>query len=339
MSTAFTEYIKYLPTELLPTFWTQAERDLLKGTTLAPALSAKMNSLYREFEQLRVATIDIPWCSESWWDEVDGLLSFNDWLQVDAMYRSRALEYPGVGDCMVPCIDMANHSSGDATAAIYEVDGQGNAVLLLRDGKLVKPDEEITITYGDKKGACEMIFSYGFIEDDMETARELFLDLVIPDHDPLKHSKAMLADCPPGFKIFETNTIDWAGEYVWLICVNEEDGLRFKIQQTVDGDQELVATWKDQEIESFDNFKDVLQQDDMWDIFQLRAVVVLQERVASQLTELYQAEEQIEHMDCREGSGVRDRPRQLSIQLRQLECDLLEKAYSFFEDQVSKVHS
>jgi len=73
-------------------------------------------------------------------------LTLDDWMRVDAMYRSRALEFPGVGDAMVPCIDMANHASGDATAALYEVDGDGNAILLLRDGKQIPTNGEITIT-------------------------------------------------------------------------------------------------------------------------------------------------------------------------------------------------
>lgn len=67
-------------------------------------------------------------------------------MRADAMYRSRALEFPGVGDAMVPCIDMANHASGDATAALYETDEDGNAILLLRDGKVINNGGEISIT-------------------------------------------------------------------------------------------------------------------------------------------------------------------------------------------------
>lgn len=135
-----------MPEELLPTFWTENERELLIGTTLKPAIEAKIKSLNKEFEQLRSATEPIKWCAEEWWDEEDGHLSFDDWLQVDAMYRSRALEFPGIGDSMVPCVDMANHASGDATAALYETDSDGNAALLLRDGKKLKEGDEITIT-------------------------------------------------------------------------------------------------------------------------------------------------------------------------------------------------
>jgi hypothetical protein len=136
--------MKFLPDELLPTFWTEEEQELLTGTTLKPAVRAKMNSLLREFESVRAATESIGWCAKYWWDEEHGLLNFEDWMRVDAMYRSRALEFPGVGDCMMPCIDFANHASGEATAALYETDGDGNGLLLLR--RDVEKSGEITIT-------------------------------------------------------------------------------------------------------------------------------------------------------------------------------------------------
>ncbi|THX65862.1 SET domain-containing protein [Aureobasidium pullulans] len=336
ISSPFTEYLKYLPMEMLPTFWAPAECDLLTGTTLAPALTAKLNSLNREFEQLREATSSLPWCAEQWWDEVDGILEFDDWLQVDAFYRSRALEYPGVGDCMVPCIDMANHSSGTGTAAIYEVDDQGNAVLLLRDGKTVEENGEITITYGDKKGACEMLFSYGFIEDEMESARELFLDLSIPGDDPLGRAKAAVANCAPGFKIVESGDgVSWDGAYIWLICVNEEDGLSFQIQQTVEGNRELIATWKDEPVHSFEDFRSILEQDPLWDVYHLRAVSVLQERIASQLQDLYGSDDQVDAAQHGDGTNIRERAWHLAKRLRFLESELLEKAYSYYEDEVS----
>ena len=142
-----TEYIKFLPDELLPTFWTEEEREILEGTTLKPAIRAKCNSLLREYEMMRTATESIDWCAKYWWDEENGMLTLDDWMRVDAMYRSRALEFPGAGDCMMPCIDMANHASGDATAALYETDDSGNGLLLLREGKKVSRGDEVTITH------------------------------------------------------------------------------------------------------------------------------------------------------------------------------------------------
>lgn len=335
VTSAFTDYIKYLPEEMLPTFWTDDERAMLTGTTLRPAVSAKHNALYREFEEFRTLTSKIKWCAECWWDDVDGLMTFDDWLQVDAMYRSRALEFPGFGDCMAPCIDMANHLSGNGTMAIYEVDRHGNAILMLRDGKVVEKGEEVSITYGDAKGACEMIFSYGFLEESMDSANELFLDLSIPKDDPLGKAKATISDAPPGYKIYKSGDgIAWSGDFVWLICVNEEDGLDFAIQQTIDGELELVSLWKNEEIKGLGRFKELLEQDPMWDIFHLRAVSVLQDRIAAQLQTLYAFEDEFNEASHGDEGFVRDRPWRLAQKLRSLEGSLMEEAYSHFEDLV-----
>ena len=110
------------------------------------ALSAKLESLVREFDRLREATAEIPWCNHNWWSDETGQIAFNDWLLVDAMYRSRALELPGIGHVMVPCVDMANHASGKGTGAVYEIDADGNVVLQLRWGQRLEAGEEVTIT-------------------------------------------------------------------------------------------------------------------------------------------------------------------------------------------------
>ena len=140
-------YIKFLPLELLPTFWTDDEKGLLQGTSLAPATAAKLNRLDREFDELRDATNHVQWCQECWWHPATGMLTLDDWKVVDAFYRSRALEFPGVGDAMVPFIDMANHASGEEIVALYEVDEAGNGLLLLREGKALEAEDEVTITY------------------------------------------------------------------------------------------------------------------------------------------------------------------------------------------------
>jgi hypothetical protein len=139
--------VKFLPPSFpLPTFYTAEEQELLRGTSLEGALAAKFASLEREFEQLRQATEGIAWCQRSWWDEKTGALTIHDWKYVDAAYRSRMLDLPGSGLAMVPCIDMANHVSGDGVKALYDADPEGNAVLQLRWGKTLQPGEEVTIT-------------------------------------------------------------------------------------------------------------------------------------------------------------------------------------------------
>jgi hypothetical protein len=99
----FTEYVKTLPCEMLPTFWSAEELRLLAGTTLAPAVSSKMNRLRKEYDQL---------CSmianTKWFRLVQMHLDFDDWMQVDAMFRSRALEFHG--SCMIPGMPHVNCS-------------------------------------------------------------------------------------------------------------------------------------------------------------------------------------------------------------------------------------
>ncbi|KAF2686678.1 SET domain-containing protein [Lentithecium fluviatile CBS 122367] len=322
------EYVKFLPDELLPTFWTEEELELLIGTTLRPAVRAKMNSLLREFETVRTATETIDWCAKYWWHEENGLITFDDWMQVDAMYRSRALEFPGVGDAMVPCIDMANHASGDATAALYETDEEGNAVLLLREGKEIQQGREITITYGDEKGACEIIFSYGFLEDTMTSAKAMFIHIEIPDDDPLRPAKLHVSTTAPGFRLFdkEGTHVAWDSEFIWLVVINEEDGLEFKVLQTTDGKREIQAFWKQQELNDT-SLRSNLETDPLWDVYQLRAVVLLQDRVESQITTLREVG------SPERGDGVRQGPWELAARLRTLELDMLQRALSTLESQ------
>ncbi|KAF9692861.1 hypothetical protein EKO04_009263 [Ascochyta lentis] len=327
-----TEYIKYLPDELLPTFWTEEEQELLTGTTLQPAVRAKMNSLLREFENVRTATEAIGWCAKYWWDEESGMVTFEDWMQVDAMYRSRALEFPGVGDCMCPCVDMANHASGDATAALYETDQNGDGLLLLREGKKIERGGEVTITYGDDKGACENIFSYGFLEHTMTSARVLFLNLDIPDDDPLRPAKIFVSTAAPGFRIFEkSGNIEWESDFIWLVIVNEEDGLDFKIRQTVDGKREIQALWKDVDLDDTSKLRDYLLGDPLWDVYQLRATVLLQGRVEMQIETLK------ETGTPQKEASVREVPWRLAEKLRKLELEMLERTIEAFEIQKSRL--
>jgi len=146
VSGPWTEYVRFLPETIhLPTFWSGAEQELLVGTSLQAALQAKLKSLAREFDHLRTATGEIPWCQR--YREDTGSWTFGAWRLVDAMYRSRALDLPGVGHAMVPCIDMANHASGADTIALYETDLNGNGILLLREDKSLTEGDEVTITY------------------------------------------------------------------------------------------------------------------------------------------------------------------------------------------------
>jgi hypothetical protein len=330
----FTDYVAFLPEDFsLPTFYSEEERELLQGTSLADAVDQKLRSLENEFDLLRTSTQEISWCKKYWWDDETGHLTIDDWKQVDAMFRSRALELPGTGHAMVPCVDMANHTSGDETVAVYETDEHRNAVLQLRQGKTLKRGEEITITYGDEKGASEMIFSYGFLESSVNNAKQLFLDLDIPTDDPLRMAKKAVCKEAPGVRLYakEDGEIGWESKYVWWSCVNEEDGLEFRVLQANDGGKELQVHWKETELKA-GSLADTLANDSMRDVFQLRAIVVMRERIERQASELEDTEEQFAegiHL-----SGIRPTTWETIRKLRGLELELLAGAYRSLQGQV-----
>lgn len=334
VSNPLTEYVKFLPPEIpLPTFWPEEERAMTAGTSLEAALESKLRSLDREFTHLHDSTAKIEWCQRNWWNVGPQCLNFDHWKQIDAMYRSRALDLPGTGHAMVPCIDMANHASGDDTVALYDTDADGNAVLILRKGKSLKVGDEVTITYGDEKGACEMVFSYGFLEDSMTSARELFLSLDVPDDDPLRLAKKAVSKSAPGFKIFMKDDVtDWEGEFVWLICVNEEDGLDFRLLQTIDGERELKTFWKDDEISDISKLQDLLEQERQWEVFHLRAIATLQNRVEEQLLAFERGKENLSKIT----SGIEKASPSIRMitKLRDLEQKLMLQAYQNFEAKV-----
>lgn len=258
------------------------------------------------------------------------------------MYRSRALDYPLIGHCMVPCVDLANHAPHEATIAIYEKDASNNAVLVLRDGKSLKEGDEVTISYGDEKGACEMLFSYGFLDEGMETAETLFLSLALPQGDVMRAAKMQAAECAPGFKLIDAGDgeVDWKGEFVWLLCVGEEDGLHFDVARTVDGEEEIHGFFKEHELSGgAAELYRLLGQSDMYDVYRLRAVTILQQRVFDQMQVLYASQEDMEEVPHGDGTEVRQQVYDQAMKLRRLEFELMERAYEDFEKQVSDVPS
>ena len=304
----------------------------MQGTSLADAVDQKLRSLGNEFDLLRTSTEEIQWCRKYWWDDETGHLTLDDWKQVDAMYRSRAIELPGTGHAMVPCVDMANHASGTETVAVYETNERMGAVLQLRRGKSLKSGEEVTITYGDEKGASEVIFSYGFLESSMDNARQLFLDLDIPMDDPLRVAKKAICKEAPGVRLYTVDgKIGWESEYVWWSCVNEEDGLEFRVLQTNDGGKELQVQWKTRELAP-GGLGNMLANDSMRDVFELRAVVALQERIEGQASELEDTEGQF--LEAIHLSGIRSATWETIRRLRRLELEFLAEAYQTLQGQV-----
>ncbi|KAH0537674.1 hypothetical protein FGG08_005539 [Glutinoglossum americanum] len=294
------------------------------------ALAAKLNSLSREFNLLRESTEHFSWCEKIWWNDQTGRLSFQDWLDVDSWYRSRALHLPEVGNAMVPCIDMVNHRPLEDAAAYFDQTPDGDAVLLLQEGKVLSSGQEATINYGSKS-ASEMVFSYGFIDESTMSARELVLDIEIPDDDPLKKAKEAVSDSHPVVRLtLNGDSVEWQSSFIWLICVNEEDGIEFKLLQSVDGSTELQVFWKGEYMDAISSLENLLKADPSWEIFQLRAVSLLQDRVENQLMQLDQSQQ---------GSQVKEHHTNAqtwvtTVRLRELEQQLMEAAILEFERQV-----
>ena len=237
---------------------------------------------------------------------------------------------------MVPVLDMANHGSTDHYNARFEVDDDGNVALLVRDGRQIGEDEEVLISYGPG-GATEMIFSYGFLEQGATSARELFLSLEAPDDDPLRTAKVRVAREAPGVRIFvdPNGEVSWESAFVWWMCINEEDGLDFKVLQTNEGSRELQALWKGSELDPR-VLKSTLMDDPQKDIFMLRAVVMIQQRVEEQGEALSISGEKL----LEQGSAMAEKRRGTydSInRLRELELDLLTASFGSLEMQVSLV--
>jgi len=187
--------------------------------------------------------------------------------------------------------------------------------------------------YGDEKGACEMLFSYGFIEDGLEDARDIFLDLEIPDDDPLKRAKIAVSQCAPGVRISNhSDGLHWESEFVWIICANEEDGLEFRVARSTEGDRMLEMTWKEKPIKSTIELLGCCKADPFWEVFNLRAVSIVQDRVAQQLQILYNRANENENTDF--APSIRDGPRMQALRLRELETELLKRAYEYLDEEV-----
>jgi hypothetical protein len=185
-----------------------------------------------------------------------------------------------------------------------------------------------------------MIFSYGFLEDAMVSGNELFLDLHPSEDDPLGMAKTRVSNAAPGVKFSEKGAhsdqlhgVEWYSDFIWLVCVNEEDGLEFRVLQTNDGGRELKTYWKEKELQDTSKLKEILQEDPLWEVFQLRAVVLIQRRIEEQLQVLYETSND-DRFELGHNEQIRKGPRDLALRLRALESKLLEKAYSGLDDEV-----
>jgi hypothetical protein len=197
-----------------------------------------------------------------------------------------------------------------------------------------------------------MIFSYGFLENSVEDARQLFLPIDIPDNDPLKQAKKRISaeKTAPGLRLASENgrTV-WESDFIFWACVNEEDGLSIEVMQSVEGPVELKAVWKGEieighvalETSPNSNVKElrtVLSQDPLWELFQLRAAVLVQQCLQSRLEmlggEMELAFEIVEHDADGSQTGVRSAVYEMIQKLRLGETALLQRGLGDLANEV-----
>jgi hypothetical protein len=192
-----------------------------------------------------------------------------------------------------------------------------------------------------------MLFSYGFLETGRTEAREISLKFDIPEDDPLRIAKKLFCQ-NDGVRILAAQDneapeeVTWESTLVWIACVNEEDGLHFEVAQKIDGSREMETSWKGEKIQSPSHLRELLRADPLWNIFQLRAVVLLLERLETQLAMLMEMEEVISSIiEDKTDLESLFRPEifELASQYRGLEGGLLVKAIEKLIKEVSELIS
>jgi hypothetical protein len=333
VSNPWKEYLQFLPeTVLVPTLWTEDERLLLQGTSLEAAVNAKISALDAEFGLVVDKSSDIACWNDLLWQHVS--VSFTDWIRLDALYRSRCLELPKSGESMVPCIDMINHSA--APLAYYEESLKDEVILLPRPGVSISKGNEITISYGDSKSAAEMLFSYGFI-DPQSKADSLVLPLTPFPDDPLAKAKLVAFGQGPKIHVARDGegAIRWGSDFAYLMCVNEEDGLEFRILQDRDGGQQLRVFWQEEDVtDRTSGFEELIRTHPLSAVFKLRVVTVVQETLQTQLERLQSTTppdtaSSLQREDCFK----------MALLLRHIEANILEDAIKALEEEVSVTRS
>lgn len=285
-----------------------------------------MASLESEFDDFQSKSSGLPFWNETLWASSKGSLQL--WILADAWYRSRCLELPSLGTSMVPALDMVNHST---TPTAYYDETNNGVELLVRAGSRVSGGEEVCISYGSAKPAAEMLFSYGFI-DTSSVVREMSLTLQAMEDDPLAMAKLRIFDGPPVVKLTlsESGELEWASPFAFLVCLNEEDGLEFRVLQGSDGDRQLRMFWKDEDVtDRVGDIEALIQDHELFPIFKLRVSAVLSDRVTTQVSALMDQEE------ATEGSGVRPSCAGAVELLRGVETEILIKAAEALQSEVS----
>lgn len=188
-----------------------------------------------------------------------------------------------------------------------------------------------------EKSAAELVFTYGFLPTLQGSALWLALDLKSQPDDPLALAKEAVFCSAPILRLIDLGSeILWTGDFVWLMCVNEEDGLSFRVLQSMDGVRQLQVMWNEEEVNDISKLEERLEVSGLWEVYQLRALMLVQERVGAQLRELVGVEGELARLgetEDEEDMRIDGEVREIAGRLRQLERRLMEKVVASLEDQ------
>ncbi|KAK9328749.1 hypothetical protein V1520DRAFT_204197 [Lipomyces starkeyi] len=272
-----------------PTFWTPGQISKAAGTSLYSPLSAKLRLLSSEFEQF----------SSQWrevFEKVDGAgekdveISFEEYVRADWLVASRVMELP-IGDepglGVVPLIDFANHSTPFHVNARYEI--TDDAVKLVSLPGQVAPEDEVLISYGPNKGTSEILFTYGFLIDSEDAGCES-VKMRVRDGGVLQ----LVYGRPPvaEFDVRE-GEVTWECEFLWLLCVTEEDEFEVSVAQKVEGPPDVDISIRGRTLSgvrgqaAVEAVKEAYGSDEkMKDVLELRRVLILEKWVSGWMEDL-----------------------------------------------------
>lgn len=257
-----------------------------------------------------------------------------DWIWLDALFRSRSFDLPYSGPSMTPCLDLANHST--TNNALWQQDPDTKAVILKpREGCTISSGDEVTISYGKDKPAAEMLFNYGFIDASSSTqSLVLPLDGMLPGWqkgDPFLEDKLHFFGKAPllEFKIDEKGVPRWIAPFLYLLCVTERDGLGFGVQ---DGGR-WAMLWNGRDITRIAGMFDVfINAQEIRETIQHRTMVIVKGVAERQLEQMRRSEKKV-----KTAAGVRETVRQAVLQLREIETDILERCQEALKEKVDRL--
>ncbi|KAJ8100546.1 hypothetical protein POJ06DRAFT_106647 [Lipomyces tetrasporus] len=276
-----------------PTFWTPGQISKTVGTSLYSPLAAKVRLLSSEFEQFSSQWQDV-------FEKIDGAcendveISFEEYVRADWLVASRLMELP-MGDELnigiIPLIDFANHSTPCHINAQYEI--TDDAVKLVSLPGRVAPDDELLISYGPSKGSSEILFTYGFLIDSEDAGRES-VKMRVRDGGVLQ----LVYGRPPVAEfVVSDGEVTWECEFLWLLCVTEEDGFEVSVAQQVEGPPDVDISIRGRMLsgvrgqEAVEAMKEEYGNDGkMRDVLELRRVLILERWVSGWMEDLARAE-------------------------------------------------